>query len=230
MSAGIDRRALLSGAFEAVAPAGSSDDSPPEIPAEIQARAAAFRAERDARPSGAGPGSVVHWLHAQPAPLSAEAGRIRPPGAVAEADFLARCSRCGDCALVCPHEIIRVAARGPDAGTPVLSPSEAPCRMCEDLPCVYTCPTGALSPDAPSRVATASVNPLSCLNALGGFCSVCVERCPTPGAMRLDGRAVVVDAAACTGCGQCAWVCPAPGGAIALRPATGRPAAPVGAP
>lgn len=60
--------------------------------------------------------------------------------------------------------------------------------------------------------------PFNCLNQLGGFCSTCVERCPEPGAVRLDGRRPVVDADRCTGCGVCAERCPAPGGALVMVP------------
>jgi Pyruvate/2-oxoacid:ferredoxin oxidoreductase delta subunit len=64
----------------------------------------------------------------------------------------------------------------------------------------------------------AKVQPFSCLNAMGSFCSTCVERCPVPGAIRAEGRRVLVAAEACTGCGICADVCPAPGNAILLVP------------
>lgn len=53
-----------------------------------------------------------------------------------------------------------------------------------------------------------------CLAHQGSFCSTCVERCPEPGAMsKVDGKPVV-HAYACTGCGVCQEVCPAPKNAI----------------
>lgn len=76
--------------------------------------------------------------------------------------------------------------------------------------------------DEPRRVAT--VDPGACLNGRADFCATCVERCPVPGAIRLDGRRVVVDDAVCTGCGECAARCPAPGYAILLEPWPGVPA------
>lgn len=73
--------------------------------------------------------------------------------------------------------------------------------------------------DAPvvnARVAVVST--FACLNAKADFCATCVERCPEPGALRVEGRRVRVDPEWCTGCGECVARCPAPGGAILLKP------------
>lgn len=64
----------------------------------------------------------------------------------------------------------------------------------------------------------AVISTFACLNAGADFCATCVERCPEPGAIRLEGRRVVVDAERCNGCGVCVPLCPAPGGAILLKP------------
>ena len=64
----------------------------------------------------------------------------------------------------------------------------------------------------------AKVMPFSCMNNLGGFCSTCVEQCPEPGVIRLDGRVPTIDTENCTGCGDCSERCPAPGGAILMVP------------
>lgn len=66
----------------------------------------------------------------------------------------------------------------------------------------------------------AVVSTFACLNAGADFCATCVERCPEPGAIRVEGRRVVVDPAVCNGCGVCVPLCPAPGGAILLMPVT----------
>lgn len=72
---------------------------------------------------------------------------------------------------------------------------------------------------APAAAAgTAVLLSWSCLAVQGTFCSVCVEHCPVPGALRLDSGRPVVAAEACTGCGRCAYACPAPGGAIIVAP------------
>jgi NAD-dependent dihydropyrimidine dehydrogenase PreA subunit len=71
--------------------------------------------------------------------------------------------------------------------------------------------------DAGPRVVV--VSPFACLNAGADFCATCVERCPAPGAIRIEGRRVVVAPDRCDGCGRCVPYCPAPGGALRLQPA-----------
>jgi Pyruvate/2-oxoacid:ferredoxin oxidoreductase delta subunit len=71
---------------------------------------------------------------------------------------------------------------------------------------------------SPTGRRVAVVSTFSCVNAGADFCATCVERCPRPGAVRVDGRRVVVDPAVCDGCGVCVPLCPAPGGAILLQP------------
>lgn len=145
---------------------------------------------------------------------------LRPPGAVAEADFLARCTRCNECASACPHHAIVPAPprlRGA-AGTPLIEPMKAPCRLCADRPCATVCEPGVIRLDAPARIGTAQILRHSCLAWQGSFCSVCVEQCPVPGAIAVAAGKPTVDAAICTGCGVCAYVCPAPFNAVAIRP------------
>lgn len=54
--------------------------------------------------------------------------------------------------------------------------------------------------------------------ALTSFCSVCLERCPVPGALRLVNGMPMVVPDACTGCAVCHQVCPAPTNAVLLLP------------
>ena len=49
----------------------------------------------------------------------------------------------------------------------------------------------------------------ACL-ATTSFCSVCVERCPVPGAIEIVNQRPRVVAAQCDGCGVCVRVCPSP--------------------
>lgn len=148
----------------------------------------------------------------------------RPPGALAEDDFLAACTRCGDCATACPHGAIQPApARLRVAeGTPVIQPMLAPCRMCVDLPCVSACEPRALRREQPARMAEARVEIWACLAYTGSFCTVCSEQCPVPGAIRLTAGKPTVVQELCTGCGVCQHVCPAPANAILIMPLAAR--------
>lgn len=204
---GFLRGGLLGRALEAAREGLAAAPAPPARPAPPSAGAAASPAA--------------------PSPRGRMAPLLRPPGALDEATFLGRCDGCLDCARACPYGSLSAApARlGVQAGTPHLTPHEAPCHLCPERPCAVACPTGALDAVAPARMGTAEVLEHLCLAGGRGFCSTCAEQCPTPGALRLDrsGRPVV-DARACTGCGICAFVCPAPGKAMLIRPTPARAA------
>jgi Pyruvate/2-oxoacid:ferredoxin oxidoreductase delta subunit len=57
-----------------------------------------------------------------------------------------------------------------------------------------------------------------CLAYIDGYCSVCYERCPVPGAIQFQDGLPMVVPEACTGCGVCHDVCPAPQNAILFTP------------
>lgn len=154
----------------------------------------------------------------------------RPPGAVAEGQFLSACTRCGDCIDACPPRAIRPApeAAGPARqGTPMIDALRAPCVMCSDLPCIDACDPGVLRHELPVKMAHASVDRDACLPWQGHACTLCVDHCPVEGAMSMidnDGRTgPVIEPDACTGCGVCVSVCPAPRNAIRHRPVDERP-------
>lgn len=150
----------------------------------------------------------------------------RPPGAVAEEDFLARCTRCGDCLKACPHDAIVLAPSRmrEAAGTPVIVANDKPCLHCDGTPCSSVCEPGVLRVDFPQKMGTASINQMECLAWQRTFCTVCEERCPIPGAISLDLGRPIVNSQACTGCGVCFFVCPAPRKAVLLLPEAHRPA------
>ncbi len=149
-----------------------------------------------------------------PGPERRELRRLRPPGAVAEPDFLRLCSRCDDCIAACPAACIaRVPEGQDDAGTPVIVPDSRACVLCSDLACTKVCPDGALEPltdPASVRIGVAFLDEAACFAYNGSFCNTCVTICPTePKAILLNQRMrPVVDAGPCTGCGLCEERCP----------------------
>jgi ferredoxin len=62
-----------------------------------------------------------------------------------------------------------------------------------------------------------------CLAHQGSFCSVCVERCPEPGAILTEMGKPRVNPELCTGCKICHEVCPAPKNAVFLVTRAPRP-------
>ncbi len=162
---------------------------------------------------------------------------LRPPGALAEASFLGACIRCGLCVRDCPYHTLDLAK--PEApvasGTPYFTARAIPCEMCEDIPCVKACPTGALDHGltdinkAKMGVAVL-IDHESCLNFLGLRCDVCYRVCPViDKAITLDmvpnlrtGRHAMflptVHSDACTGCGKCEKSCVLEEAAIRVLP------------
>jgi len=139
---------------------------------------------------------------------------LRPPGAGDELEFERLCTRCGRCAAACSPGAIVLDP------LPRIDPAERPCALCADLPCIAACQAGALTPIARDHVAmgTAVWSDPACLLTAGDDCRLCVEACPVPGALRIEGAAIVVDDVRCTGCGMCQFYCPARPRAVVVRP------------
>jgi Pyruvate/2-oxoacid:ferredoxin oxidoreductase delta subunit len=70
---------------------------------------------------------------------------------------------------------------------------------------------------ADAQVRVAIIQGRHCL-AYTSFCSVCSERCPVAGAIKVEQGIPQVIADACTGCGVCQDVCPAPVNAVLVLP------------
>ena len=161
---------------------------------------------------------------------------LRPPGAVPEADFLAKCTKCGLCAEACPFRALLLAAPGDErpVGTPYFNMRENPCRMCRDIPCTVACPTGALDAELVSerdahgkaalsiertRIGLAVIDRETCIAYWGIQCDACYRACPvidkaiTVEYVRNErtGKhailAPVVHSNHCTGCGLCERAC-----------------------
>jgi ferredoxin-type protein NapG len=141
---------------------------------------------------------------------------LRPPGAVAETEFLERCTKCGDCLKVCPYHSITT---HPVDGFPILLPDVTPCRLCEDLPCIAACETEALIPVADRseiRMGVAVVSVATCTAEQG--CHACVSQCPTQAlTMDFDSLRLTVLDERCVGCGICEQVCKTVNDRIAIR-------------
>lgn len=169
--------------------------------------------------------------------LPAEA--IRPPGALAEQPFLGACVRCGLCVRDCPYDTLKLAELNDEVttGTPYFTARDIPCEMCDDIPCVVACPTGALDKaltnidDARMGLAVI-VDQENCLNYLGLRCDVCYRVCPLINkAITLEPQhnprtgkhtlfIPVVHSDACTGCGKCEHACVLEQAAIKVLPIT----------
>jgi len=73
---------------------------------------------------------------------------LRPPGAIAEEDFIFGCIKCGLCVQICPIDAIKLAgiSEGLSYGTPYIDVRTQACDFsCDSLQCVETCPTAVLN-------------------------------------------------------------------------------------
>lgn len=158
---------------------------------------------------------------------------IRPPGALAEKEFLGRCVRCGECMKVCIGNALQ--ATWLEAGfegmfSPRVMPRIGYCEYNCTL-CGQVCPSGAIRRLARKEkqatvIGRAVFDKNRCLPyAKATPCIVCEEHCPTPdkaikfrevdvptdagGSVRLR-QPYVVDKL-CIGCGICENKCPLSG-------------------
>ena len=151
---------------------------------------------------------------------------IRPPGVGDERAFQAACVRCGLCVRDCPYKTLKLAELGDPValGTPYFEARNIPCEMCDDIPCVKACPTGALDPalteiNAARMGLAVVVDQEACIAFQGLRCEVCFNVCPVRGkAITLNYRhndrsgkhalfIPVVHSQGCTGCGKCEKAC-----------------------
>ena len=168
--------------------------------------------------------------------INADSKLIRPPGSMAENEFLQRCIRCGQCMRVCPNNALHPTFM--ESGlegiwTPILIAKIGYCEPTCTL-CGQVCPTGAITEltqrekvgdndTRPNRIGTAFIDRGRCLPwAMATPCIVCEEWCPTsPKAIYLREETVIdsrgeevkvkqphIDPNLCTGCGACEYACP----------------------
>ena len=160
---------------------------------------------------------------------------LRPPGALDEEDFLKTCIKCGLCVEACPYDTLMLAKPGDNLpmGTPHFIPRDIACYMCDDIPCVPPCPTGALDRASVTSevdgeevwditkmdMGVAVIDAQSCIAFWGIQCDACYRACPLLDVAisvvyekneRTGKHAFlkpVVHADACTGCGLCERAC-----------------------
>jgi MauM/NapG family ferredoxin protein len=142
---------------------------------------------------------------------------LRPPGALVEEEFVARCIHCGQCGEVCPNRCINYFGVGnglSSLDTPYIVPREQACILC--MKCGEACPTGAIqgipreAEAILSRVkmGSAQVDESLCLSYQGKTCGVCYRACPLPDiAIRVGMLEQPHVLAACVGCGLCERSC-----------------------
>lgn len=176
----------------------------------------AGRAAAGAALVGASVWSIGTFLDGRREPPRGARGRLgilRPPGALDEPSFLARCIRCTRCSDVCRPGAIRLfpPGEGEQSGTPYLLAEERGCNLC--LECIDACPAGALAPverKEDARMGTAVVDERLCVSLNGtGVCGACHTACPLRNrALTQDYRnAPVVHPDVCVGCGLCEEAC-----------------------
>lgn len=163
----------------------------------------------------------------------ADPALIRPPGALAETEFLRRCVRCGQCMQVCITNALQpdLFLGGIEAlFSPVLVARTGYCEFNCTL-CGQLCPTGAIQSlsleyKQQLKIGHAWFDKNFCLPyAKSIACIVCEEHCPTPekairfksvevkdeqGVSKIIRQPFIVDEL-CIGCGICETKCPLPG-------------------
>lgn len=148
-------------------------------------------------------------------------GLVRPPGAVPETDFLARCVRCGECMVACPTNTLQpiwFAAGLPALFSPAITPRRGFCDPnCHE--CGNVCPTNAIRPiDTSDRIwaktGTAYIIRQKCLAwEFEKSCMVCDEVCPYDAIEFSNEKESKVPVPhvienKCAGCGYCEHFCP----------------------
>ncbi len=141
--------------------------------------------------------------------LTGRDSAIRPPWAVAEDEFVARCDQCSECVAACPSHLIEAA----NDGLPFMNFLKGECDFCHA--CASACATGALvyrdEVKQPVWSLAATIEP-ACIAFNGVVCRTCGEHCETAAIrfVHVVGRGAMpqVDLERCTGCGACVSVCP----------------------
>jgi MauM/NapG family ferredoxin protein len=160
------------------------------------------------------------------------AGLIRPPGALPETEFQARCVRCGECIKGCLTNTLQPVwfeAGLSGMWTPKITARLAGCEQGCNL-CGQVCPTAAIRPltleeKAFAKIGTARIDKTRCIAwEQDKKCLICDEVCPYNAIVSqfVSGHpntVPVIDEDKCNGCGYCECKCPVTGeSAIVVEP------------
>ena len=138
--------------------------------------------------------------------LSPTEPKVQLPWAVSWADFVADCTRCGDCLVACPEQIL---VKG-DGGFPTVDFLRGECTFCTD--CVTACQAPIFQPTTQAPWDYVAHIEAGCLASAQVFCQRCQDSCELQ-AIRFSpqlGRVPTpsVDSELCNGCGACVADCP----------------------
>lgn len=131
---------------------------------------------------------------------------IRPPWAKLEVDFVAGCTRCGDCISVCETQIL---VKG-EGGFPEVKFALGECTFCQK--CVEVCKQPIFRSTEEEAWAHKVEVTETCLLSQKIECRACGDYCESRAIRfkpQLGGIAKLeLDLPACNGCGACIGVCP----------------------
>ena len=150
-------------------------------------------------------GQFLQSLHSESAKIQG-INAIRPPWSINEVDFTDKCTRCGDCILVCETQII---VKG-DGGFPEIQFDKGECTFCQK--CVLVCEQPIFRSLEEEPWTHKVEITTQCLTENRVECRSCQDSCPMNAIrfrLQLGGVAKpMLDLASCNGCGACLSVCP----------------------
>lgn len=146
-----------------------------------------------------------------------ESNAVRPPWTMEASKFVEICERCDKCIERCPQAIL---IRG-DGGFPEVDFKRGQCTFCVE--CGDVCQTKAydyFKTPEPHDICAELKSPWNltvtikknCLSVNAIVCRTCGDNCDEQAIafrLQLGGVSIPqIDSDKCTGCGQCAYVCP----------------------